>query len=68
MKKCSPAACWPCRLWRLSPLQAHGANPGAGLARPSSMRWLVPYAAGGGSDFLARTIGQPLSTPGRASR
>ena len=22
------------------------------------VRWLVPYAAGGGSDFLARTIGQ----------
>ena len=26
------------------------------------IRWLVPYAAGGGSDFLARTIGQTLST------
>ena len=26
------------------------------------IRWLVPYAAGGGSDFLARTIGQALST------
>ncbi|MDM0071193.1 tripartite tricarboxylate transporter substrate binding protein [Variovorax sp. J31P207] len=26
------------------------------------IRWLVPYAAGGGSDFLARTIGQRLST------
>ena len=26
------------------------------------IRWLVPYAAGGGSDFLARTIGQKLST------
>ncbi len=25
------------------------------------MRWLVPYPAGGGSDFLARTIGQQLS-------
>nr|WP_316641736.1 tripartite tricarboxylate transporter substrate binding protein [uncultured Roseateles sp.] len=25
------------------------------------IRWLVPYAAGGGSDFLARTIGQTLS-------
>ena len=23
-----------------------------------SVRWIVPYAAGGGSDFLARTIGQ----------
>ena len=26
------------------------------------MRWLVPYPAGGGSDVLARTIGQQLST------
>lgn len=26
------------------------------------VRWLVPYAAGGGSDFLARTIGLALST------
>lgn len=26
------------------------------------VRWVVPYAAGGGSDFLARTIGQPWST------
>ena len=26
------------------------------------IHWLVPYAAGGGSDFLARTIGQKLST------
>ncbi|MBT9457523.1 MAG: tripartite tricarboxylate transporter substrate binding protein [Burkholderiaceae bacterium] len=26
------------------------------------IRWLVPYAAGGGSDFLARTIGQTLSS------
>ena len=26
------------------------------------IRWLVPYAAGGGSDFLARTVGQKLST------
>lgn len=25
------------------------------------IRWLVPYPAGGGSDFLARTIGQALS-------
>nr|WP_157400795.1 MULTISPECIES: tripartite tricarboxylate transporter substrate binding protein [Ramlibacter] len=27
-----------------------------------SIRWVVPYPAGGGSDFLARTIGQQLST------
>ena len=26
------------------------------------VRWVVPYPAGGGSDFLARTIGQPWST------
>jgi tripartite-type tricarboxylate transporter receptor subunit TctC len=26
------------------------------------IRWLVPYAAGGGSDFLARTVGQKLSS------
>ena len=26
-----------------------------------AIRWLVPYAAGGGSDFLARTVGVPLS-------
>lgn len=26
-----------------------------------SIRWVVPYPAGGGSDFLARTIGQQLS-------
>ena len=32
-------------------------------AYPSkSVRWVVPYPAGGGSDFLARTIGQPWST------
>lgn len=32
-------------------------------AYPSKpVRWIVPYAAGGGSDFLARTIGQGLST------
>lgn len=32
-------------------------------AYPSkSIRWVVPYPAGGGSDFLARTIAQQLST------
>ena len=38
---------------------------GAALAQayPSKpIRWVVPYPAGGGSDFLARTIGQQLST------
>ena len=38
------------------------AAPGTVMAQdkfPSkSVRWIVPYAAGGGSDFLARTIGQ----------
>lgn len=27
-----------------------------------TIRWLVPYPAGGGSDFLARTVSQQLST------
>lgn len=42
-------------------LWATGA-PSAALAQEQfparSVRWIVPYAAGGGSDFLARTIGQ----------
>lgn len=42
-------------------LWAAGA-PSAALAQEQfparSVRWIVPYAAGGGSDFLARTIGQ----------
>ncbi len=38
-----------------NPANAQQAFP----AKP--IRWLVPYAAGGGSDFLARTIGQKLS-------
>lgn len=34
----------------------------AGAAYPSKqIRWVVPYPAGGGSDFLARTIGNQLS-------
>ena len=36
----------------LASAQAYPAKP---------IRWVVPYPAGGGSDFLARTIGQPLS-------
>lgn len=38
--------------------------PGGAAAQsyPSKpLRWVVPYPAGGGSDFLARTIGQALS-------
>ena len=39
---------------------AHAADPSDGY--PSKpIRWVVPYAAGGGSDFLARTVGQGLS-------
>lgn len=39
----------------------------AGLARAQAfpakpIRWVVPYPAGGGSDFLARTVGQQLSS------
>lgn len=39
----------------------------AGLAQAQaypakSIRWVVPYPAGGGSDFLARTIGQQLAS------
>ncbi|MFT3801023.1 MAG: tripartite tricarboxylate transporter substrate binding protein [Burkholderiaceae bacterium] len=42
-----------------APLAAHAqAHPWP--ARP--VRWVVPYPAGGGSDFLARNIGQQLST------
>ncbi|GIX24122.1 MAG: ABC transporter substrate-binding protein [Caldimonas sp.] len=38
--------------------------PGGAMAQsfPSKpLRWVVPYPAGGGSDFLARTIGHALS-------
>ena len=42
---------------------ALGASAATAQAYPSkSIRWLVPYPAGGGADFLARTIGQQLST------
>ena len=41
-------------------LAAPLAHAQATPAKP--VRWLVPYPAGGGSDFLARTIGQQLST------
>jgi tripartite-type tricarboxylate transporter receptor subunit TctC len=39
-----------------SAVQAQAAYP----AKP--IRWIVPYPAGGGSDFLARTIGNQLAT------
>ncbi len=42
---------------------AFGASAASAQAFPSKpIRWLVPYPPGGGSDFLARTIGQQLST------
>lgn len=40
-------------------LAAPFAHAQAYPAKP--IRWLVPYPAGGGSDFLARTVGQALS-------
>lgn len=55
MKKLFAALCLAAPL--LQPM------PSAAADWPSqSLRWLVPYPAGGGSDFLARTIGQSLST------
>ncbi|PAT37394.1 Bug family tripartite tricarboxylate transporter substrate binding protein [Vandammella animalimorsus] len=54
MKKLLAALCLAAPL--LQPM------PSAAADWPSqSLRWLVPYPAGGGSDFLARTIGQSLS-------
>ena len=44
----------------LSLLAAAGVSAQSFPAKP--IRWLVPYAAGGGSDFLARTVAQTLST------
>jgi len=44
----------------LSLLAAAGASAQTFPSKP--IRWLVPYAAGGGSDFLARTVAQTLST------
>lgn len=44
----------------LSFVAAAGASAQTFPAKP--IRWLVPYAAGGGSDFLARTVAQTLST------
>ncbi|KDP85467.1 Bug family tripartite tricarboxylate transporter substrate binding protein [Cupriavidus basilensis] len=47
----------------LAALPWTAATAGAEPAFPSKpVRWIVPYPAGGGSDFLARSIGQPLST------
>jgi tripartite-type tricarboxylate transporter receptor subunit TctC len=38
-----------------SPLRAATAYP------QKAVRWIVPYPAGGGSDFIARAVAQPLS-------
>ncbi|MCU0950156.1 MAG: tripartite tricarboxylate transporter substrate binding protein [Burkholderiaceae bacterium] len=35
--------------------------PRAARAQSKTLRWIVPYPAGGGSDFLARTVGAQLS-------
>ncbi|MDH6593647.1 tripartite-type tricarboxylate transporter receptor subunit TctC [Variovorax sp. TBS-050B] len=43
-------------------LVAAAAGAGAQTYPVKPIRWLVPYAAGGGSDFLARTVAQTLST------
>ncbi|MGE0798382.1 MAG: Bug family tripartite tricarboxylate transporter substrate binding protein [Lautropia sp.] len=41
---------------------AIAAAPASAQQYPAkSIRWIVPYPAGGGSDFLARNIGQALS-------
>ncbi|MGE8319455.1 MAG: Bug family tripartite tricarboxylate transporter substrate binding protein [Comamonas sp.] len=49
-------------LLALSALAGTTTTAWADDAYPSKpIHWLVPYAAGGGSDFLARTIGQALS-------
>jgi len=44
----------------LSFIAAASASAQTFPAKP--IRWLVPYAAGGGSDFLARTVAQTLSS------
>ncbi|MCU4121032.1 Bug family tripartite tricarboxylate transporter substrate binding protein [Variovorax sp. N23] len=57
MKKYLTCALLALPLWAATNATAQSA---AYPAKP--IRWIVPYAAGGGSDFLARTIGQTLST------
>ena len=57
MKKYLACALLALPLWTVTNAAA---QPAAFPAKP--IRWIVPYAAGGGSDFLARTIGQTLST------
>ncbi|QNK74954.1 Bug family tripartite tricarboxylate transporter substrate binding protein [Variovorax sp. PAMC28562] len=43
-------------------LAASGAMAQAQTFPSKPIRWVVPYAAGGGSDFLARSISQVMST------
>lgn len=57
MKKYLACALLALPLWAATNAAA---QPAAFPTKP--IRWIVPYAAGGGSDFLARTIGQTLST------
>ncbi len=51
----------------LASAQAQTPSPPQAQAQPANwptkgLRWVVPYPAGGGSDFLARTIGAQLAT------
>ena len=51
-----------CIAMGLAAIPLLAATASAETAFPSKpVRWVVPYAAGGGSDFLARSIGQALS-------
>ncbi|MDF3889227.1 tripartite tricarboxylate transporter substrate binding protein [Cupriavidus basilensis] len=51
-----------CIAMGLAAIPLLAASASAETAFPSKpVRWVVPYAAGGGSDFLARSIGQALS-------
>lgn len=49
--------------WRRALLAALATWPLAGRTQPAAkpVRWIVPYPAGGGSDFLARTLGAQLA-------
>ncbi len=49
-------------LFALPLLAASGAMAQAQTYPSKPIRWIVPYAAGGGSDFLARSISQVMST------
>ncbi len=49
-------------LFALPLLASWGAAAQAQTYPSKPIRWIVPYAAGGGSDFLARSISQVMST------